>query len=418
MNQDARNFILDTMFSTGTYWSCAGTIIAALTSYYSMPLSAANLLTGTTATLAVLQFVGGYRYARSRRKGLFLREINMAWRLLLPLAFFSVLLPHHAGMAVMSLSYLLSVAVVHLSGPSLTDWLVTCAEGHVKDNYYSVREMCYVLFQTATFCAMSLVLYHATQTGTQKQGFLTIGCIASVLLGASLVVFYRIRLPESASTPEPADAPPAPSLRIMAAPLHNQAFMQVLRANIVFSFSSMFIGSYSAIYQVRILNFDFFHIMLWTTISCLIRSLATPVVAKAAPRFGWRSITTASFALTAFTGFLWMTTTKNNVIIMYPFLSILGALPNAGINVGLLKLQVETIPEHERSVYFSVNSTLNGIASLTGSAACSGVIFLFEKIWGAGTPNLRLVFLAGLLSTLVSAFFSARISRNPGRCCG
>ncbi len=414
MNRDARNFILDTMLNQAVYWSCAGTVIAALTSFYKVPLSTANLLTGTTSTLAVLQLVGGCWYARTKKKGLFLRGINILWRILLPLTFFSVLLPQNAGVAVMSLCYLLSVAIFQISGPSLTDWLVTCVEGHVKDNYYSIREMCFILLQTVTFCVMSLVLFRASAMGTQKQGFLTVGWIATVLLVLSAAVFYRIPLPQQISeSPHPMSPP---MYKMMSAPLHNRKFMQVLLTYIIFSFSSMFIGGYYSIYQIRVLNFDFFHIMLWTTISCLVRSLATPAAAKFAPRFGWRNITAASMVLTAFTGFLWMLTTKSNVLYMYPFLSILGAVPNAGLNVGLLKLQVDTIPEHERSAYFSVNSTLNGVASLVGSAACSGMIYLIEKVWGSGTPNLRFIFLLGTFSMLASAILAMRIHGNPGRC--
>lgn len=403
MRHDACDFILDNLFSMSAYWSCSGAVLASLTSYYAMPLPIANFLTGLTSTLLILQLFGGFWYARTGRKNRFVRCSNSLWRLFLPAVFFSVLLPKNAGAVLMTAAYFLTIAVFQVASPSQTDWLVSCVEGNVRKDYYSIREMCFMLSYSAVFCAVSLILYRYDRPETQRSGFFIIGLLTAALMAASFVVLFRL--------PRPAEheAPAAPLHRMMTAPLHNRSFLIVIAVNVLWSFSCMFIGSFSAVYQIRILNLDFFHIMLWATVANLARTLTTPLMARLAARIGWRSVTGACMGVMALGGFLWVFTTADNILLLFPLLSVLGAIPYAGVSVGFLQLQVDTIPEKERSIYFSVCSTANGIASMIGSAVCSVVIQLMENVWGSGTPNLRYIFLIGAAGTAACVLSSLKI---------
>jgi hypothetical protein len=236
MKRDARDFILDNLFSMSAYWTCTGTVIASLTSYYAMPLPIANLLTGLTATLLMLQLLGGFWYARTVRKNLFVRCSNALWRLFLPAAFFSVLLPKNIGSAVMTAAYFLTIAVFQIASPSQTDWLVSCVEGNVRKDYYSIREMCFMLSYSAVFCAVSLILYRFNRPETQRAGFFIIAVLISAMMAASLVVLFRLPRPAERKTPA------APLHHMVAAPLHNRDFMRVMAVNVLWSFSCMFVG--------------------------------------------------------------------------------------------------------------------------------------------------------------------------------
>lgn len=403
MRHDARDFILDNLFSMSAYWSCSGAVLASLTSYYAMPLPIANFLTGLTSTLLILQLFGGFWYARTSRKNRFVRCFNSLWRLFLPAVFFSVLLPKNTGAVLMPAAYFLTIAVFQVASPSQTDWLVSCVEGNVRKDYYSIREMCFMLSYSAVFCAVSLILFRYGRPETQSAGFFIIGLLTAALMTASLVVLFRLPRPAQHETPA------APMHRMMTAPLHNRSFMIVIAVNVLWSFSCMFIGSFSAVYQIRILNLDFFHIMLWTTVANLARTLTTPLMARLAARIGWHSVTGACMGVMALAGFLWVFTTSDNILLLFPLLSVLGAVPYAGVSVGFLQLQVDAIPERERSIYFSVCSTANGIASMIGSAFCSVAIQLMENVWGSGTPNLRYIFLIGAIGTAACVLASLKI---------
>ena len=97
MEKTPRDFIFDNLLSMSAYWACTGAIIASLTAYYGFSLALSNVVTGLSGTLPILQLAGGLAYERTTRPLRFLRLCNGTWRVLLPLVFFSVLLPRTAG---------------------------------------------------------------------------------------------------------------------------------------------------------------------------------------------------------------------------------------------------------------------------------------------------------------------------------
>lgn len=404
MQKNARNFILDNSLSMSAYWVCSGTVIASLTRYYDLPLALSSILTGLTSTLLVLQLLGGFLYTRTRARLLFLRFSNLLWRLFLPMVFFSVLLPKNIGAPVMIFTYFCGIAIYQFACPSQTDWLVSTVEGRVKRNYYAIREMFFMLTFTAVFCTVSMVINHADLTQTHKTGFFIIAILITVLFGAS--IFILLKLPAPDTTP----APPLPLRKSFAEPFHNKPFRGVLCTNMLWSFSGMFIGNFAAIYQIRILNLSFTQIMIWATVANLIRALATPLMAKLAARVGWKRTVAFCLIILACVALGWMMVTPENILILFPILSILGTLPFAGMGVGFLEMQVDTAPAASRSLYFSVTATMNGLASFAGSMVCSALIETILLLAPASANgNLRIIFCVGLVGALLSAVLSLRI---------
>ena len=58
---------------------------------------------------------------------------------------------------------------------------------------------------------------------------------------------------------------------------------------------------------------------------------------------------------------LWAAATRQNAAYLFPVLSILGAVPYAGMGVGFLKMQVATSPSATRSMYFSSTHCSTGL---------------------------------------------------------
>ena len=188
MEKTPRDFIFDNLLSMSAYWACTGAIIASLTAYYGFSLALSNVVTGLSGTLPILQLAGGLAYERTTRPLRFLRLCNGTWRVLLPLVFFSVLLPRTAGAPLMVVCYVLAIGIYQFACPSQTDWLVSSVEGRVRGDYYSVREMFFMLTYTGVFCAVSLIIDRAARHGAQQTGFLAVGVLETMLLAASLTV--------------------------------------------------------------------------------------------------------------------------------------------------------------------------------------------------------------------------------------
>ena len=125
-----------------------------------------------------------------------------------------------------------------------------------------------------------------------------------------------------------------------------------------------------------------------------------------AARIGWKNVTALTIAMMACVAALWAAATRQNAAYLFPVLSILGAVPYAGMGVGFLKMQVATSPSATRSMYFSVNSLFNGASALLGSVLCSALIGVLE----AYLPHaLRCIFFVGLAGALAAAVMAARI---------
>ena len=381
MEKTPRDFIFDNLLSMSAYWACTGAIIASLTAYYGFSLALSNVVTGLSGTLPILQLAGGLAYERTTRPLRFLRLCNGTWRVLLPLVFFSVLLPRTAGAPLMVVCYVLAIGIYQFACPSQTDWLVSSVEGRVRGDYYSVREMFFMLTYTGVFCAVSLIIDRAARHGAQQTGFLAVGVLETMLLAASLTVLLRLPAPE-----RPEKEEPAPAAAALLEPLRNRRFRRVMLTNMVWSLSGMFIGGFAAVYQIQVLELTFFEIMVWVTAGNLCRSLTIAMMACVAA--------------------LWAAATRQNAAYLFPVLSILGAVPYAGMGVGFLKMQVATSPSATRSMYFSVNSLFNGASALLGSVLCSALIGVLE----AYPPHaLRCIFFVGLAGALAAAVMAARI---------
>ena len=139
-------------------------------------------------------------------------------------------------------------------------------------------------------------------------------------------------------------------------------------------------GAQLSQYQIQVLELTFFEIMVWVTAGNLCRSLCTPLMARLAARIGWKNVTALTIAMMACVAALWAAATRQNAAYLFPVLSILGAVPYAGMGVGFLKMQVATSPSATRSMYFSVNSLFNGASALLGSVLCSALIGVLEVL--------------------------------------
>ncbi|MEG1878324.1 MAG: MFS transporter [Pseudoflavonifractor sp.] len=390
MNGTERNFLWDNLLSMAAYWAGSGTVIAALTSFYALSLPLSNLITGFTSTLLILQLFGGIGYTKSRCRPRFLRLFNVLWRLCLPLTFLSVLLPRAIGAWAMQIFYFLTVALCQYVTPAQTEWTVKSVEGHVGKNYFAQREMTFMLGYSVIFCVFNLSLNLAQKSDAMGTAFLIIGLLLAGLMGASIAVLFRLPPPA-----QPAERP-THSGAIWRQVGQNKPFLSVLLTGSMWFLSGMFIGSFGSLYQIRILHLSFAQIMLWATVGNLLRALLIPVMARLAARVGWKNTLFVSMSMMLAAAICWFFVRSETAVFLFPLVSILAALPYAGVNVAFLQLQVDHTPEATRSIYFSANAVGNGLASFAGTILCSVLIGGIEHAFGAAANDYyRYAFLIG-----------------------
>ena len=135
----------DMVAELARYWAGAGTVVAALMDYYGMPLWLTNLIAGFTSTLPVLQMAGSGMYQRTTHPARMTRGLSVAWRAMLPVCFFSVLLPMPLGAAVAPLAYLTALVLNQLVVPAMNDWMVNSLNRKISSDYYALRETAFMV---------------------------------------------------------------------------------------------------------------------------------------------------------------------------------------------------------------------------------------------------------------------------------
>ncbi len=431
MNKNHNLFIFDNMFAMGAYWICSGTFVAALTSYHDIPLGIANILTSVTATLTLLQMPGAMLFSRAKSKMTYLYITNLAFRILMPFVFLSVLFTQNVGALIFCIALVLMVSFMHFSAPAQTAWMVNSVQGKAGPKYYSVREMSFMFFHITLFCVNATVLTLTQNTAAEKNGFVLIGSVISVVILISIAVLFKMPLfnteaknmekataegENTAQVKKTGDNAPRKHKKQSAAMrtvFKNKAFMSVLITSGMWSFSNMFVGSFAPVYQVRMLQLPFLDILIWTTVGGLLRGASAPLVQKLAMRVSWQRVVQVSIFTMALCAVGWFFITPLNKNLVYPILSILGSVPFAGLSVGFLQLQVDSMGENaDRTLYFSSLATVNGVCSLAGSLVCSGIIGYMEAAASGTDIDLRSIFVIGILFMVAAILLAQRISQH------
>jgi hypothetical protein len=399
MDRTAKNFLADAMLAQSAYWVCAGTAIAALMGYFNVSLGITNLVVGLTSTLPMLQLVGGWLYSRSSNQNRTVRVLCLLWRLLLPLVFFSVLLGQGPGLVVAIGAFTAVQVFYQFSCPAQNDWMVNLLKGKISGEYYSVRETFFMLLLTLSGAVVNLALEFGQRGKDMRPAFVVCGVWITVLVLASLFPLFRLAPPVS--------TPAAESKVQWHDVWADKVFQSVLRMNTVWNFFATFIGGFASTYQVRVLDLSFLQIMIWSACANLLRALLTTPMARLAKRISWRNTVILGFLLQFLCAVLWACTTPKNSLFLFPVASLIGGSAYSALSVGIFHLQLDAMPLHDQSLYFSANSTCSGIAALLGTFCCSGAItFLSAR----GIP-LFWLFLVGAVGALLAVGL-ARILRS------
>ncbi|MEG1126625.1 MAG: MFS transporter [Oscillospiraceae bacterium] len=394
----ANAFIVDNMLSCAAYWSCSGALIAKLTQYYGFSLSVSNILLSFQGMLLVLQLFGGYAYSRSDNRHSFLKKYNLVWRFFLPLVLLSTILPKQIGGAVMIASLFIMVATFQFVSPGQNAWLISCVEGKVKSNYYSMRDLYFMLLFTAMNFVFGIMVDETAAVEKPALGFAMIGIVVAAVLAISLYFLIK-KLPAPGAARKKEKGTFWSSVLL---PLHDSRFKKVLCFNAMWNLANAFIGSFAALYQIRVLNLDYVYVVFWATIGNAARVISIPLFARLAQRIGWKKVVMLCMGITLSTGVMWMLTTKETCAIMFPLVTILGPVANGGLGVGMFKFQVVNSPADETSIYFSTNAALAGVSSMLGTAMCSAIVEVLSR--QSASPAYWIVFAIGIAGVMLTIY--------------
>lgn len=396
------HFIADYAFSQLASSLAAGTIIPKLTAYYDMPLALSNLIVGIPAALGFVEIFGGYYYNRTGNQMGFIKACALIWRLILPMIFFSVLLPPALGMVCMVGSFFVLWLFQHLGGPAYNAWMISSTKGLIKPNYYSMRDLVFIPLNTVMVLLSGLLIDF-----TEKSGNIALGI---QLFGWSVLFFSLLSLPyilKKLPPPPQREVKEVPSLmKCILMPLKDKPYMRVLLFHVSWTFFSALWGNFAGIYQIRVLDLNYLFVTVCITAAGVLRIVFIPLFSKFADRFSWKTATLVSYAIMGVHCISWIFTTKENSAFMFPITTILGTIPWAALGIGMFKFQIAYTHDDTRSVYFSVSSTLCGIVAALSSVVCSGIVGILELNFTS--PPFWIIFLIGAIGVGITFLMISR----------
>jgi hypothetical protein len=391
-------FVADYTFAQLAYFLTAGTIIPKLTAYYNLPLAFSNLVVALPSALGSVELLGGYFFNNSDNQHRYIKIVSMAWRILIPMVLLSAVFPVSIGGTLMVLAYFLMCTMVHMTNPGYNAWMVSSIKGLVKADYYSRRDMVFIPLLTLGSLLSGLLIKQTEASGNLRGGIIIFGL--AVLAFSLLSMPYVLKL-----LPSPKKSVSSRKLSLtecIKMPLKDKRYRKVLIFQLMWNFAFPFWTCFAGVYQIRVLNLDYFYITVCSTIASIARIAFIPVFSKFADRRSWKSATLLSMTGIIGDCFLWIFINKYNYQILFPFATIIGTIPWAALGIGFFKFQITYTDENTRSIYFSINSMLCGLVSAAAGILSSLLTGIIEGL-PIEEPPYWIIFLIGCICTVITA---------------
>ncbi len=400
-----RRFIFDYTFAMGVYFTAIGALIATLTDYYGLSVSVSTSIATLPALLTALEFMSN-RFFRH------LRKFAVVWRLLLPVVVGSVVFPMDIGRVVMVVSFVLMCAVFHIYVPSYNAWTVNVTQGHIRSNYFSTRDLFFLPTQTALAFLFAAVISGAGETGRLREGFLLLAVLELLFILPSLFLLLR-------TLPNPSD--PIISRTGVAAVEHkrektsiiqdfkqvlaDKTYRKVLIFHLVWVFFFQFAG-FSAVFQIQVLDQEYFIVTVYNTIGSAIRLALLPVCSYMGVKYGWKKVLYACLSVMMVGVSCWVFINEANLWLLFPAGIILTLIPWAGLGIGMFYFQIGSTKLETRSIYFSAHAGLSGVSSALGVLCCNTLVAALGEMENPAYWVVFALWLFGCVATLVLIFIT------------
>ncbi len=395
-----RRFIFDYTFAMAVYFTAIGALIATLTEYYGLSVSLSTSIATLPSLMTALEFLSN-RFFRH------LRKFAIVWRLLLPVIVGSVIFPMEIGRWVMVVSFIIMCTAFHIYVPSYNAWTVNVTQGHIRSNYFSVRDLFFLPTFTVLSFGFAAILSRAETLGRLRDGFLLLAALELLFLLPSLFLLL-LTLPN----------PSAPIIsRTGAAQMQTSAkkgsifaefkqvladkrYRKVLVFHLVWVFFFQFAG-FLPVFQIQVLEQDYLTVTLYGTVANILRIGLVPLFSWVGVKHGWKPVIYITLGMMGIGTTCWVFITAETLWLLFPIGIILTTTPWAGLGIGMFHFQIACTKMETRSIYFSAHAGLSGIVAALGVLCCNTLVALLSEMETPVYSHVFILWLLGIVATFV-----------------
>lgn len=364
---------VDVAFSTAFGTLVSGTFLVGFIQLLGGSDFWIGLLTAVPAFIGILQIPGavwGRRFSTFRG---FIAPGGWIWRLLyLPLIVLPLIpWPGEIRLIILTVCIGLATAAVQIVSPIYNEWIADLVPANSRGWYFSRRTLISTLVGMVIGFTGAVLLDQFRAQGQDAAGFaviFAIGCACGIV---SMIYFLRMK---DSVRPEPIRAKLKDTVRMIAQPVRDRNFRNILIFTAIFMASQGFAGSLFAAYAREVLNMSFTILQL-TAVAHAVGTIAfVKMWGYLADKYGNKPILALLMVGVIVTPAIWLVSQPDRPLYNAVIL-IAGHLFNglvwSGVTVTQLNLYMATARPEDRANYLgaalAVQALAGGISPLVGS---------------------------------------------------
>ena len=290
--------------------------------------------------------------------------------------------------------------------PVWNAWMMSLTDARGRERWFAWRSAAVHLALVGAYLGAGFFLDHARHVGALFRGF---AILYGVGIAARLVSAVLLRLHADPPPEAPSEDTPAGSgARLRRALTSGEWRVALLVAGVMF-------GTYVAVpfftpYMLRELGLDFDTYALLTSVAILTKSLVFPFYGPLAERLGLRRVMLGAGALVTCLPLAWaLVPTVPGLVVVEVFSGVAWA----GFEFATFQLLLQGSPASCRVEFFSLASSVAGVAqlagALVGSAALAGLALSYQEVFIASAA------LRGAAVLLIATPLGRGLARWPIR---
>lgn len=394
-------FIFDGIFINAATVLTTGVFLSG----YVVLLKGSDFLVGllnNSATWASVAAIFSYLiYERMEKRKKLLITLNIVSRLLICSIVFLPLVSKNNNLVLLLLTIMVIVGNIIWSiyNIGITVMMIDLAPSESRNAYIYVRMFWLRISFTIATISMGILLdkFHKSY-----MGFMIVFLISLALSIADVITLMGVK--ENVNTAKK-DIRFEPST--FFEPVRSRRFCKFLIFIFLYYLCLTTSSSFTNLYLIRYLKFDYSFISLVNVISYTFMILCTNFWSRVEKKYGVRFVMkiTALFAISEFIVYSFLT--QRTYFLLY-FAPVLSGIGNSGFNITILTYRYQIIPENNKTIYEGWFGAVNGLSMLV-SPIIGSIILQHLPVFENSVyqhSNFQLLYLLSAVTAIAVVFFS------------
>jgi MFS family permease len=350
-------FIIEAVLTNAAYILTGGVFLSGYLVFLKAPDFLVGILNNSATWASIVALFSFLIYERMQSRKKLLISLNISARLLVcSIVFLPLISPNNTiVLAVVTVMVILGNILWSIYSIGFTVWLMSVVSPESRSAFIFTRMLWLRISFTASSVIMGFVLDWFNKSYT---GFLVVYITSLVFSIADIFVLVYIKEPQSKINKEARF-----NLTLFFEPLKNGRYRAFLIFNFFYYLCLSMSGSFSSLYLIRYLKFDYGFISTINVIMYIFMILSTKFWGRIESKRGISFVlgVTALFMISEYLvyGFL----TERTYFLLF-FSPVIAGIGQGGFNIAVFTYRYDIMPEENRTIFEGWFAAIQGLSFL------------------------------------------------------